>query len=173
MIEIYRKMEYAFSKGSLEHRDDYTVSRVAMIGFTEKIIPKNCLKIDVGLIYSGKPLYPEIIVYCNVTPYPTLFITDSRVLTGDSVKQIIHCLRRFPQLSVKLYADRIQDVPRIFRYFLKPIYSESAENTKSLGKVVIESSPGDVYLVESLAELCDLGFITPEIQKTYLLSLLN
>jgi len=149
------------------------VIRKAFIGFRDYRPPESCMRIDVGAVYSGRPLYPEIQTYCTVTRNPKLYIPDSRILSGDAVKQIIHCLRRYEDLSIIICADRVQDVPRIFRYFLTPEYSESVDTYKSLSEVVTDKSADESPIVECLAELHDLGFISPEIQRAYLLSLMN
>jgi hypothetical protein len=157
---------------SLVETEKLPVIRRAYIGFKDFKTPESCMRIDVGIVYSGRPLYPEIQTYCTVTRNPTLFVPDSRILSGDAVKQIIHCLRRYENLSLIVCADRVQDIPRIFRYFITPEYSGIVDTYKSLPEVVVEKVPETTPVVECLAELHDLGFITPETQRAYLLALI-
>lgn len=151
--------------------DSSIVIREAHIGKYSRI-PDKSMRIDVSVVYSGRPLYPEIVQYCSVNKNPILYIPDSRILSGDIIKQIIHCIRKYNNLSIILCAERLQDVPRIFRYFLNPIYEEEYMYHTTFGEYIIHKNERCRNVVEYITELQDLGFISPEKSKEYLISLI-
>lgn len=132
------------------------VKREAHIG---TIVPRPdySFLIDIPTVHLRNHLYDLMRDYKDTNKDPILYIPDTRILTPDSIRQIVSFLRIYPFVGVIACSRKEDDIPYLFRFILRPMFHNTTLKRIPLVEIVRDFTDDTEYL-ELVTELSDLGF---------------
>lgn len=119
--------------------------------------PDHAFMIDIPTVHLRNHLYDSLNDYSESCPDPILYIPDMRILTPDSVRQIVSFLRTYAFVGVIACARKEDDVPYLFKFLLSPIFYDIHQTNIPIVSIARELIKDNEY-VELVSELTDLGF---------------